>query len=453
MAASPTTTPPTRRRILTTGGRLVLGLFILVVAGTAALLTPGLSTRPLAFQEAAFTATSALAVTGLSVITPYQDLTLAGQIALLIMIEIGGVGFMTGAVVVLRLLGRKVYLADRLALRDSLGLVEPRAILRIMWRVLVTTLVIQSVAAIFFWLDWRDDLGAARAGFYAFFHAASAFCNAGFDLFTGSPYFGGAFPTDTTSLATAGTLIILGGLGIPVLADLLTWPQRRRRLTLHTRITLVVYLVLIALGAAGFLLAETRPGGTLAETPFGRSLELTVFQSISARTAGIAALPSFERLSPASQWLMMALMLVGCAPASMGGGITTGTLAVLALSFWAYVKGFPAAVVGGRTIGWDAVRRAAAILTVSLLVVTVATWLILMTHPVTLDMALFEVISAFATCGLSLAFTSELNTFGLLVIMVVMFWGRLGALTIVVALAQTTPPQAVTYPEETLLIG
>jgi trk system potassium uptake protein TrkH len=453
MAASPSATPPTRRRILTTGSRLVLGLLILVVAGTATLLTPGMSTRSLAFEEAAFTATSALAVTGLSVIIPYRDLTLAGQIALLIMIEIGGVGFMTGAVVVLRLLGRKIYLADRLALRDSLGLVEPRAILRIMWRVLVTSLVIQSVAGVFFWLDWRDDLGAARAAFYAFFHAASAFCNAGFDLFTGSPYFGGAFPTDTTSLAAAGTLIILGGLGIPVLADLLTWPQRRRRLTLHTRITLVVYLVLITLGALGFLLAETRPGGTLADTPLGRSLELTVFQSISARTAGIAALPSFERLSPASQWLMMALMLVGCAPASMGGGITTGTLAVLALSFWAYVKGFPAAVVGGRTIGWDAVRRAAAILTVSLLVVAVATWLILMTHPVTLDMALFEVVSAFATCGLSLAFTSQLNTFGLAVIMVVMFWGRLGALTIVVALAQTAPPRAVTYPEETLLIG
>jgi trk system potassium uptake protein TrkH len=182
-------------------------------------------------------------------------------------------------------------------------------------------------------------------------------------------------------------------------------------------------------------------------------VELTVFQSISARTAGIAALPSFENLTPASQWVMMALMLVGCAPASMGGGITTGTLAVLALSFWAYVKGYPAAVVGGRTIGWEAVRRAAAILTISLLVVAVATWLILMTHPVGLDQALFEVISAFATCGLSLAFTSQLNPFGLLVIMTVMFWGRLGALTIVVALAQTAPPQAVVYPEETLLIG
>jgi trk system potassium uptake protein len=453
MTVGATPRAPTRRRILRTGLRLVVGLAILVVMGTATLMTPGMATRPLALREAGFTATSALAVTGLTVITPYQDLTTAGQLALLIMIEIGGVGFMTGAVVILRLLGRKIYLADRLALRDSLGLVEPRAIVSIMWRVVVTTLVIQGVGAILFWLNWRSELGGPRGLFYAFFHAVSSFCNAGFDLFSGSPYYRGAFPTDGSSLGISGALIVLGGLGIPVLADLITWPKSPRKLTLHSRITLLVYAILIALGAIGFLLAELRPGGTLVGLPLARSLELTTYQSISARTAGFTALPGFESLTGASQWLMMALMLVGCAPASMGGGITTGTLAVLTLSFWAYVKGQPVAVVGGRTIGWGAVRRASAILTVSLLLVIVATWLILMTHPVSLDMALFEVISAFATCGLSLAFTTELNAFGLLVIMVVMFWGRLGALTIVVALAQTAPPQAVTYPEETLLIG
>jgi trk system potassium uptake protein TrkH len=453
MTARTVPAPPGRRRFIRTGIRLVFGLAVLVLVGTLALLMPGVATRPLSISDAAFTATSALAVTGLSVITPYTDLTPLGQGILLLMIEIGGVGFMTGAVIILRLLGRKVYLADRLALRDSLGLVEPRAILRIAWQVLLATLTMQTIAAAILWADWRNELGSGRAVFYAFFHAASAFCNAGFDLFTGSPYFGGSFPTDTFTLAVVGTLIVLGGLGIPVLADLVTWPRRRKRLSLHSRITLVVYALLIVLGSVGFLVAEMRPGGTLAGMPIGRSLELTTFQSISARTAGIAALPSFDQLTAASQWLMIALMLIGCAPASMGGGITTGTLAVLAISLWAYVRGRPAAVIGGRTIGWDPVRRAAAILTVSLLVVGIATWLILMTNTAVLDLALFEVISAFATCGLTLAFTPQLNPFGLLVIAVVMFWGRLGALTIVVALAQTAPPQAVFYPEETLLIG
>ena len=151
--------------------------------------------------------------------------------------------------------------------------------------------------------------------------------------------------------------------------------------------------------------------------------------------------------------LTMGLMLIGSAPASMGGGVTTGTVAVLVLSLWAYVRGRSAAQVGGRTIATEAVRRASAILTVALLVIGSATWLLLMTHPVTLDRALFEVISAFATCGLTLALTGQLNLFGQFVIMLVMFWGRLGALTIVAALAQQGPPQPVTYPEESLLIG
>jgi trk system potassium uptake protein TrkH len=230
------------------------------------------------------------------------------------------------------------------------------------------------------------------------------------------------------------------------LGDLLMWP-RRQRLSLHSRITLILYAALILLGALGLWLAETQVGGALADRP-----ALAIFQAISARTAGFAGLPNLEQLAPASQVLTMGLMLVGSAPASMGGGITTGTLAVLVLSLWGYVQGRPAQV-GGRTIAAEAVRRASAIITVSLLVVGGATWLILLTHPVTLDRALFEVISAFATCGLTLAFTGQLNPFGQAIIMLVMFWGRLGALTIVVALAQQAPSPLVTYPEEPLLIG
>jgi trk system potassium uptake protein TrkH len=231
------------------------------------------------------------------------------------------------------------------------------------------------------------------------------------------------------------------------------WPRRRRRLSLHSKITLTIYAALIFLGTAGLLLAETQAGGTLSVEPPARRLSLAMFQAISARTAGFAGLANIEALMPASQVLIMGLMLIGSAPASMGGGITTGTLAVLLLSLWGYVQGRPAAQVGGRTIAVETVRRASAIVTVSLLVVGAATWLILLTHPVTLDRALFEVISAFATCGLTLAFTNELNLFGQVVIMLIMFWGRLGALTIVAALAHQAPAQAVTYPEEALLIG
>ena len=444
--------PKSRSHRLGTAIRLVAGLAILVILGTQALSLPGMAARPLAFRDVLFTATSALAVTGLSTITPARDLTLLGQVTLMVLIQVGGVGFMAAAAIVLRLLGRKISLMDRLALRDSLGLLEPRAILQVTVRVVITALAIELIGAILLWLNWRATLGDARAAFYGLFHAVSAFCNAGFDLFAGLPGHNG-IPTDGRTLTILGALIVLGGLGIPVLGDLLMWPRRHGRLSLHSRVTLVLYAVLILVGALGLFVSESHAGSLLAGQPLGRQLELATFHAISARTAGFAGLANLEQLAPASQMLTMGLMLIGSAPASMGGGVTTGTVVVLLLSLWAYVRGHPAAQIGGRTIATEAVRRASAILTVALLVVGGATWLILMTHPVTLDRALFEVISAFATCGLTLAFTGQLNFFGQVVIMLVMFWGRLGALTIVVALAQQRAPQPVTYPEESLLIG
>ena len=440
-----------RHYLLPSALRLIAGLALLVVAGTLALSLPQAATRPLSLAEAAFTATSALAVTGLATITPASDLTRFGQVILLSLIEIGGVGFMAGAVVILRLLGRKVYLSDRLALRDSLGLPEPRAILTVTWRVILTSAIIQVIGAMQLWLNWVDELGPATATFYALFHAASAFCNAGFELFTGASIPSPSFPTDGFSLTVIGSLIVLGGLGIPVVADLLTWPDRRKRLTLHTRVTLATYAALILIGGIGILIGEA--GASLADTPPLRAIQLAAFQAISARTAGFAVLPSWEYLTEASRWLLMPLMFIGSAPASMGGGITTGTFAVMILSLWSYVRGLPDTRVGHRTLAAETVRRAGAVLTVSLLAVGAAAWLILITHRVPATLALFEVVSAFATTGMSLSFTGQLNLFGQLIIMAMMFWGRLGALTIVVALAKPRPPQPIFYPEETLLIG
>lgn len=431
--------------------RLVGGLALLVGVGTMALLLPGVgATGRLTLSEAMFTATSAASVTGLSVITPATDLTLLGQVILLILIQLGGVGFMALAVLTFWLLGRKVSLADRLALQDSLGLALPRAILKIAGRSLLVVLAIEVLGALALWWHWRSLLGDERALFYGVFHAVSAFCNAGFDLFSGLPAFPNGIPRDRTTLGILSVLIVAGGLGIPVWGDLL-W--RRGRLTLHSRVSLSVAAALILSGTICIYAAERRPWGVLAGVPWPAGLLGAFFQSISARTAGFSILPSFSELTPATQWLISGLMFVGTAPASMGGGITTGTLAVLALTLWGYARGFPDARVGGRAISRETVRRATAILVISLLLVGIATWVLLMTQRATMDQALFEVVSAFATTGLSLDFTGQLNWFGRLVIMAMMFWGRLGALTIFLALARQSRPQPVSYPEEQLLIG
>jgi trk system potassium uptake protein TrkH len=438
--------------------RLVLGLVLLIIVGTLLLMLPIAGQGDaLTFDEAVFTAVSALTVTGLSIITPINDLSLFGQITLLLLIQMGGVGFMVLAVFVLRLLGRRVSVYDRLTLSDSLGLMSPAAILKVSQRVVFVVLALEALGALALWLHWRQDprLSAEQALFFALFHAVSAFCNAGFDLFTGLPGYPEGLPRDNITLSILGALIVVGGLGIPVLTDLITYPLYRR-ISLHTRLTLLAVVVLIVIGGVGILLAESRAGSVLAERPLGERLIKSFFQSISARTAGFAGVADFAALTPATQVLMTALMFIGCAPASMGGGITTGTAVTLVLGMWAFARGQETAVFGRRALAVGTVRKAAVILTISLLTVTLATWLILMTHDTTMEKAVFEVVSAFATCGLTLNFTTELNPFGRFIIMLMMFWGRLGALTIVIAVARQSSraaPRLVQYPEEQILIG
>jgi trk system potassium uptake protein TrkH len=432
--------------------RLALGLAAMIVAATLLLLLPFMGgTRPLAWNEAFFTAVSALTVTGLSIIVPSTDLSTAGKWLLLFLIQVGGVGYMVVSVLVFRFLGRSISFADRIALRDSFGLLDLNAIVQLTRRVLWTVAAFELTGAFLLWLHWRSFLGDTQAAFYALFHAVSAFCNAGFDLFAGLPGYTG-IPSDDISLAVLGTLIFLGGLGIPVIADLFLL-FKRRRMSLHSRLTLMISAFLIVLGTAGLFLAESRPGATLDHLPAGRAFSVSLFQAISARTAGFSAIDNFYELSPSSQLLKIGLMFVGTAPASMGGGITTGTLVVLLLALWAFARGRETPHVFGRSLGLATVRRASSVLTISLLMTVSVTWFLLMTHPgSSLDHVLFEVISAFSTCGLSLNYTSNLSVLGQVVIALVMFWGRLGALTIIFALAQLTPRQPIAYPEEQILI-
>lgn len=460
MSALPTPSQPRpepswRRRPLPPALRLVLGLVILVAIGTLLLMLPIAGAgRPLAWNEALFTAVSALSVTGLSIIVPVRDLSLFGQVVLLLLIQVGGVGFMVVAVVIVRLIGRKITFSERLALTDSLGLLSPGAIMQLTRQVLATVLTIEGAGALLLYLHWRGDprLDEGQRAFFAIFHAVSAFCNAGFDLFSGLAGYPAGLPRDNLTLVILGSLIFIGGLGIPVLGDLIAYPAERR-VSLHTRLTLLAVTFLVTVGAVGFFLAESRPGAVLADEGLLRRVVVVTFQSVSARTAGFAGFDSFADMTAASTLILITLMFIGCAPASMGGGITTGTFVALSISLWSFARGLPTAQFGGRSLAFGTVRKAGAVLTTSLFVVILATWLILMTHDTTLDVASFEVVSAFATCGLTLDFTAQLNIFGQLVICGVMFWGRLGALTIVIALARQTRPQLVSYPEEQILIG
>lgn len=431
---------------------LVLGFALITLAGTLLLRLPLAGTgRALTWSEAFFIATSASTVTGLVVITPALDLSLFGQTVVLLLMEIGGVGFIAFSVVLFALIGRRIGIAERVLLQQSLGVLQTVRIARVALRVLAITIAIQLAGALLLWLRWWPSLGAGRAAYLAIFHAISAFCNAGFDLFsgTGTVFFG--YGRDPFTLTVLMALIVIGGFGLLVMSDLLTYPWDRR-LSVHTKLTLLIGGVLTAAGF-GLVLADPLFGGTVF-SGMGSADRFWVglFTVISARTAGMTIVP-IEQLSQANALVLMTLMFIGGAPASMAGGVTISTVGVLLVSVFSTVRGLPQGVIFGRVFPLETIAKAVAIMTVSTLLCFAITLLLLATQPGALLPTAFEVISAFSNTGYSLAHTAELNDLGRVLIAFTMFWGRIGPLTLVILLAQRERTALARYPSERIVIG
>ncbi len=442
------------RRQLPVALQLVIGLIILIAIGSGLLLIPGAAVRKLSFLEAIFTATSASAVTGLSLFPISTDLTFWGNLVILGLIQVGGIGFIVSVMMFFRLFGHQLSIGERLVVTSSLGLDRPEAIVKVMVRAIGLMLAIEGLGATLLYIHWRISgiVPAGHAFYYAVFHAVTAYCNAGFDLFNGLPQYPNGLPTDPITLVILGLLIILGGLGIPVYMDMIF--RKRRTYSLHTRITIRVTLLLIFVGWVGLLISEYRQTGVLSSMPLGQRVMLAWFQSVSARTAGFSGLPGFSDINFPSILMLVALMFIGTAPASTGGGITTGTFSVLWLAVISYTRGLEKIRVGKNSLPSGLIIRALVVLVISFMLVLSATWVILLTNPFNLEQVLFEVVSAYSTTGLSLGITSGLNTIGQWVIIFTMFAGRLGAITIMISLlGRDKRTKLVDYPEESILIG
>lgn len=424
--------------------------------GTLLLSLPGMTTQPLTWMERLFTVTSAVTVTGLAVVTTSTAFTPLGQFLLLCLIQLGGLGYVVLVVLAFRVMGRQVPLAERLTLASELGLTKTRSIVSILLRSLLLMLIIEAAGTVLLFVYWslKGLPLDGRTFFYALFHSVAAFCNAGFDLFTGLPPEQAWSPVDIPTLLILGILVILGGLGIPVFMDLAYRRGTRRRLSLHSRVTLAASLILILAGMAAIWIADYWIGGALAESPPGWRLTLAWFQSVVTRTAGFPGLISFVPLNSATILVLMGLMFVGSGPASMGGGITTGTFSVLLITVLSLARGHRTPQLRRRTISLLTVQRAMAVLVVAGTVVGTSIWLLVLLEPFSLQEVAFEVISAFSTVGLSLGITAQLSTAGRVIIMLTMIWGRLGAMTIVAALVQRRAgADLVDYPEADLLVG
>lgn len=439
----------------------VLSFLGLIAVGTLGLLVlPGLYTgERLGFVDALFTATSAVCVTGLIVVDTAKYFTPLGQAWIALLIQVGGLGILTFTTLVAMALGRRSTLHVEEAAGGQaklLAYADPRGLLR---SVVAVTFTVEAIGAVLLWLLWHGRLGARHAVWPAIFHAVSAFCNAGFSVFSTSLE---GFQGSVGTLTTMAALIVLGGLGFVVLEDLrLRYiTKTTQRLTLHTRLVLIVTLGLILAGMSGYLLFEW--SHELRHLPWLDRLSNALFMSITPRTAGFNTV-DYNHLSNASIFLTILLMLIGGSPNSTAGGLKTTTVALLGLLFIARLRGEPSVSLHGRSVPEETLQRSAGVVIGGTVLLAVTVFLLMIIEPGELAAVdrsfflqlVFEAHSAFGTVGLSMGATPALSSAGRLAITVLMFAGRVGPLSLVAAmtLAGRRRRPEYRFSHEDVLIG
>ncbi len=410
------------------------------------------------FLEALFTSTSAVCVTGLTVVDTGTSYTLAGQTVIMLLIQAGGLGIMTFAALMVQMLGSRMSLTSRAALHDSFFQEDVGAKFKSLFRrILAVTLAIELTGAAVMSLALVPRYGVFNGLFSALFHAVSAFCNAGFSLYRNSLV---ALRGSALVVVPIMSLIVLGGLGYAVLLELIhngrTWSSKRARpairlMTLHTRVVLVMTASLIVGGAIGLMVLGLTPGVHTT----GSKLAAALFQSVTARTAGFNTV-NVGNLPDASLILLVVLMFIGGSPGSCAGGIKTTSFAVWLARFRSRVMGEEDVHIMGRRIPKDILRRTTVLISLSLLWNGLGIMLLMVFEShvpgVRLRDVVFEQISAFGTVGLSTGLTPSLTAFGRIWIIVTMFVGRLGPLTMAMWIFRQKKVQ-VRYPAGRVMIG
>lgn len=429
---------------------MTLGFAGLILLG-GVLLTLPIASRDgesLPFLDAFFTAASASCVTGLVLYDTWTQFTLFGQAVILMLIQVGGLGFMTVSILFAILLGRRIGLHRRVVLMDTLGALQMGGVVRLTRRVLIVSAVCEVIGAILLALWFCPRYGLGRGVWMGIFHAVSAFCNAGFDLMgtgTSLTMAAGAVLPNLVLMA----LVICGGLGFLVWDDLLTHGCRVRRWRLHSKIVLVSTAILLAGGTLAFYFLER--DHAFAGVPTGQKLLMAAFQSVTPRTAGFNTV-DLTALSESSTLLTIVLMFIGAGSGSTGGGIKVNTFAVLLLSAMAQVRRQPDVNVFHRRLDEDTIRRAYS--SVSLYFLTcLAGCMILCLQGITLDDALFEAVSAIGTVGLTRGVTPVLPEISKAAVLLLMFAGRVGSMSVAMAVIRERPVPRVRNIPEKILVG
>ncbi len=433
---------------------IALGFFLLVLLGAALLMLP-FATAPgekTSFLTALFTSVSATCVTGLVVVDTATHWTFFGQIVLLLLIQIGGLGFITVATVFLSFARKKLGLRNLSLMAESISAGGFGGLRALTKRILFGTLLFEGVAAVLLSVPFVRAFGGARGLWYALFHSVSAFCNAGFDLMGGRGPFSSfeTFADDVTVNVVLMILITVGGIGFSVWEDLRVNRFRWKRYSLHTKIAVSVSLILTFGGAVLFYVFE-RPG-QLAETSVGGAAMRALFQSVTCRTAGFNTI-ALDRLSTPSVLLSCVLMLVGGSTGSTAGGIKTTTIAVMFLFMFSEMRARRQAQLFGRTVSDAAGKKAASIITFNLALILSASVVITAVQPLPLRDVLFETFSAMGTVGMTTGVTRSLAPVSRCMIMLLMFCGRVGSVALASAFLEKRAENGIRFPVEEIKLG
>lgn len=439
----------------------LLSFAAVILAGALLLKLPISREKPVTFVDALFTSGSAVCVTGLVVVDPGTTFTFFGQAVILALIQVGGFGVMTLSTFFLFMMKRRASFSVSGAVAGSFLKLRRYSLAEMIYRALGLTVAIEALGALILFLRWVQDLPPRTALWQALFHSVSAFNNAGFSLFPDNLV---GYAGDPAVNFTVMGLIVLGGIGFFVMIDLSDTIRRdpdpaKRRISFHTKMVLLMTLILIFGGAA--LLYFFERSHSLASHPPGQALLRALFQSVTARTAGFntVAMPG---LTNASLFVLITLMFIGASPGSTGGGVKTTTVGVVLVVIVSRLRRLTRPSLFGRAVGRDNLEQAVTLLLLAMTLLAVFVLALLLTeyphNPVANSQGdfikvVFECASAFGTVGLSVDFTPTLTVAGRLFIIVLMYFGRVGPLTLIYALQRKGGEAVFHYPEEQIMIG
>ncbi len=433
---------------------IAVGFLIIILCGTLLLMLPVSNREPggTDFLSALFTATSATCVTGLVVVDTYQHWSLFGQMVIIIMIQVGGLGFVTIGVTILLMMGKKIGLADRGLLKDSVNTLEIGGIVRLTKLIVKGTLLIEGVGALLFSIRFIPEFGLLKGIYYGIFHSISAFCNAGFDLMGQFEAYSSLsrYADDWLVNLTAVSLILTGGLGFVVWRDLHKNRLHFRKYTLHTKMVLTAFAVLVIVPTILFWLLERN--GVLAGMSGSGQFLGSLFAAVTPRTAGFNT-TDVAGMGDAGKLLTMVLMLVGGNPGSTAGGVKTTTIMVLLCYIVSMIQHRDGVNIYGRRLENGMIEKAAIVFTLSLSMAVTASFLICAVDRLPLTDVLLETFSAVNTVGMSTGITRDTGAFSRLVLILLMYCGRIGSLSFAMAFTDKRQKSSVRQPMERINIG